>query len=247
MNFLDLKDISEKYIELLNPTSAEKILLAGKMAGLKPGSRVIEFGCGYGEVLALWGKHYGITGVGIEIRPLACQRARQKMAEKGLEGRIEIAEGPGAEYAFEPYSYDVGACVGASFVWGEFSDALRALRKTLKPGGTIIIGEPYWVTDAVPPEWAQDQKDIHTELQLLQIARAEGFEFSYILHSSLDDWDRYEAANWYGLLRWLADHPDHPERHEVINHLHESQEEYLTVGRKYLGWALIILETLSSG
>ena len=46
MKFLDLKDISERYMDLLNPTSPEKILKAGQIAGMKPGDRLIDFGCG---------------------------------------------------------------------------------------------------------------------------------------------------------------------------------------------------------
>jgi len=53
MEFLDLKNISERYLELVNPTSPKKILAVGKVLGLKEDSRVIDFGCGFGEVLAL--------------------------------------------------------------------------------------------------------------------------------------------------------------------------------------------------
>jgi len=44
MKFLELKDISERYIELVNPTSPQKVLTIGQMASLKVGSRVIDFG-----------------------------------------------------------------------------------------------------------------------------------------------------------------------------------------------------------
>ena len=64
MNFLDLVDISERNIELVNPTSPEKIVRVGQAAGLRPGQRIVEFGCGYGEVLALWAVHFGISGLG---------------------------------------------------------------------------------------------------------------------------------------------------------------------------------------
>ena len=54
MKFLELKDISERYMRLLNPCSPEKIVKIGQMAGLEPGNRVIDFGAGFGESLALW-------------------------------------------------------------------------------------------------------------------------------------------------------------------------------------------------
>jgi hypothetical protein len=40
MKFLDLKNISERFMDLLNPTTPEKILKAGQIAGLRPGDKV---------------------------------------------------------------------------------------------------------------------------------------------------------------------------------------------------------------
>ncbi|MCX6019736.1 MAG: class I SAM-dependent methyltransferase, partial [Chloroflexi bacterium] len=60
MDFLSLKNISERYLEIINPTSREKLLRVGRVAGLQPGQRVIDFGCGYGGVLSLWAQEFGI-------------------------------------------------------------------------------------------------------------------------------------------------------------------------------------------
>jgi len=62
MKFFDLVNISERYMEIVNPSTLEKVLTIGKVLGLKEGNRVIDFGCGYGEVLSLWRQHFGISG-----------------------------------------------------------------------------------------------------------------------------------------------------------------------------------------
>ncbi len=82
MEFFDLVNISERYMELVNPTTPEKVVKIGKVLGLNKSSRVIDFGSGYGEVLALWAEEFGISGIGIEIRDYACQRARKKMKDR---------------------------------------------------------------------------------------------------------------------------------------------------------------------
>jgi hypothetical protein len=115
------------------------------------------------------------------------------------------------------------------------------MKEAILPRGKLVIGEAYWLTDNVPVEFRTQEKDVKTETELLQIARQQGFDFEYVLHSNTDDWDRYEAENWYALLRWIEEHPKHPERQQVIDHLHESQEEYTRYGRMYLGWALYVL------
>ena len=241
MNFFDLVNISERYMELINPISPEKVTKIGRMAGLNENSRVIEFGAGYGEILTLWAENFGISGIGIDIRPHVCERARKKLNNKGLNNSIEIVCGKGAEYRFEKNSFDVAACIGSSFVWGGYRPTIQAMREAIKEGGKLIIGEPYWLKERVLIAYTRDECEIHTEHELLSIARKEGFDFEYVIRASHDDWDRYEADNWYGLLRWIEENTDHPERGEVISHLHKIQDEYLKYGREYMGWATYVL------
>jgi ubiquinone/menaquinone biosynthesis C-methylase UbiE len=244
MKFLDLKDISERYMEVINPSTPEKMLTIGKYAGLKPGSRVIDFGCGFGEALALWAEQFGVSGIGIDIRPYACERARQKMATHGLADRIEIVCGNAAAYPFEPHAFDVAACIGATFIWDSYQPAIRQMKDAIRPSGKLIVGEAYWRRAEVPPDYARDQQSVYTERQLLRLTHEEGFDFEYVARASHDDWDRYEAGNWHGLIRWIEENPDHPERQQVIDHLHQSQEEYLRYAREYFGWAMYVLNPM---
>jgi SAM-dependent methyltransferase len=241
LTFFDLVDISERELEIANPSSAEKMMLVGKSLRLQPGSRVIDFGCGFGEELAMWGEQYGIGGVGIDIRPNACGRATRKMASRGLADRIQIVCGSGSEYTYPAHTFDASVCLGATFIWQGFAGALTALQNAIRPGGRVAIGEPYWLSDNVPSSYMESQSDIRAENELLQMIRQEGFELENILRSSHDDWDRYECGNWAGLIRWLEENPVYPDRQQVIDHLHASQEVYLQYGRQYLGWAVYVL------
>ena len=47
MKFFDLVNISERYMEIINPSTPEKILTVGKILGIGQDSRIIDFGCGY--------------------------------------------------------------------------------------------------------------------------------------------------------------------------------------------------------
>ena len=243
-SFLDLFDISEVEIELINPTSPEKLIEIGRIGGMTSGKTVIDFGCGYAEPLVLWAEAFGISGVGIELRSKVVSRAREKIARSGLSDRLQIIEGPGADYGVKPDTYDFATCIGASFVWENLPAALQALKEAIKPAGRIILGEVYWLKDAVPPELAQSQPAIHTETQLLEMFRQTGLEVEYILHSEHTEWDRYETSNWHGLLRWLQENPDHPDKMDVVKRLHESQDEYIHYGREYFGWALYLLNPI---
>ncbi len=241
MNFLDLKDIAERNLEIVNPVSSEKILTIGRMAGLRAGQTLIDFGCGFAEPLVLWAENYGISGVGIDIRQNAIERARAKIVRRGLADRLQVVQGKGAEYRFEPGSFDYAACIGATFIWDGYKPALQALKQAIRPGGKLLVGEAYWLKDSVPPDLAQAQTSIRSESWLLQTTWEEGLEVEYVVRASHDDWDTYEAGNWYGLARWIEENPTHPERQEVIDALHESQAEYFRYGREYFGWAIYLL------
>ncbi len=241
MKFLDLKDISEQFMELANPTSPEKLIKAGQIAGMNAGDRVIDFGCGFAEPLVLWAERFGISGVGIDIRPYACERARKKIDERGLSDRLSIHCGDAAGYEIPPHSFDLAACIGATFIWSSFGEAVHAMKQAVHPGSKLVIGEAHWLVDDVPADFRDAQTEITTEVELLRMARQEGFDFEYVLHSNHDEWDRYEADNWFGLLRWIEANPRHPERQQVIDYLHECQDEYTRYGRMYFGWALYVL------
>lgn len=241
MEWFDLRNIAERYMELVNPSSNDKVLKVGRFLRLEPGSQVLDFGCGFAEPLVLWAEEYGISGIGIDIRTEACARARRKIADRQLADRLEIVCGAGADYAFTPGTFDAVTCLGATFVFGGFRPTIRAMRRALRPGGRMAIGEPYRLQADVSGEYAAMNAAFHTEHELLAIIREEGYNLEVVVRSDQDDWDRYKSDNWHGLIRWLEENPNHPERAEVVAWLHADQDEYLRYERAYLGWAMYVL------
>lgn len=242
MEFFELMAIAHRYMELLNPSTPEKVLKLGKVLGMREGARVIDYGSGCGEPLALWGKEYGIGGLGVDISTDFCERAVKKLAADGLSDRIEIVCGKGADYRLQGPLYDVATCIGATFVFGGYRDTVRALKATVHSKGRLGIGDVYWATDTVPPEYAQRESSALTEVELLRVTREEGFEIEYVIRATRDEWDRYYSDNWYGLLRWLDENPSHPDRQQVFEHLRRSQDDYFRYERPHLGWAMYVLK-----
>jgi len=245
MEWYEFYDISERFMEIINPTSAEKLLKVGRVLGLTEGGRVIDFGCGFGKMLALWAEQFGICGIGIDVREYACERARRKMAQRKLTDRIEIVHGNAAEYGVKEHAFDAATCIGASFIWGGFRESIRAMRGAVRDGGKLAIGECYWLTDRVPPEYVNSEDALQAEHELLTTVREEGFDVKSVVRASHDDWDRYESGNWVGLLHWIEENRNHPERQAVIDRLHNSQDEYFRYGRQYFGWAIYVLDPVS--
>ena len=115
-----------------------------------------------------------------------------------------------------------------------------------RDGNHFVIGEVYWLKGNIPQEYLNSTAppDTKYEHELLQITHEEGFDLEYVVRSSHDDWDRYSAGNWLGLIRWIEENPTHPERQDVIDHLHNIQNEYLRYEREYLGWAMYVLNPI---
>ncbi len=246
MEFFDIMSISHRYMEILNPSTPEKIIKLGKLLKLKKGNRIIDFGCGCAEPLVLWAEQFGITGIGIDISEDFCERARQKLASKGLSKQIEIVCSNGADYIFEEGVFDAATCIGATFIFGGYQKTIQTIKRAVRLGGRLGIGETHWLSTQIHPEYAQKQATTHTEAELARLTRDEGFELEYILRASSDDWDRYISDNWYGLIRWLEENHTHPDYEQVFEHFRTDQDDYLQFQRQYMSWAMYCLAPMKS-
>jgi ubiquinone/menaquinone biosynthesis C-methylase UbiE len=244
MEFFDLMSISHRYMELLDPTTPEKIIQLGKLLKLKKGSRVIDFACGCAEPLTLWAEEFGITGIGIDISRDFCDRARDKLSKRGLSDQIEIVCSPAGDYVFEKGAFDAATCIGATFAFGGFQKTIQAMKQAINQNGRLGIGETHWLSNQVHPQYAQKQTTTFTEPELAQFSRNEGFEFEYIIRSSRDDWDRYVSDGWYGLIRWLEVNPNHPDYEQVFKFFRADQDDYLQFQSQCMGWAMYCLAPL---
>ncbi len=71
----------------------DSVLLA-EFSQPRKGERVLDLGCGDGVLLfLLWGRESSLTGVGLEIREDACDRAERGIHLNGLEERFSVLHG----------------------------------------------------------------------------------------------------------------------------------------------------------
>jgi len=241
MEIHDLVTLSQGSLAIMNPTTPEKVNRAGEVAGLTPESRVIEFGCGNGTILSLWAERFGISGLGIDIRQEACSQASSGLKVKGLMEQIRIRCMDASIFEPEDELFDCAAAIGASHIWGGFESALNAMHAVVHDAGTLVIGDRFWRTGNVPPDFARAWPDVYTGYEILTIAREAGFDLAAIIRADENDWDAYESGIWQCCLKWLESNPDHPDRDDFAGYLRRIQEEYLGYGREYMDWAMFVL------
>ena len=76
--------------EPLEVAQARKYELICAKLDLQPGDRLLDVGCGWGEMLMHAVRHHDVQGVGITLSRRQAELARERVARAGLADRIEI-------------------------------------------------------------------------------------------------------------------------------------------------------------
>jgi len=77
------------HAEDLDAAQEAKLDLICRKLGLRPGQRVLDIGCGWGEALKFAAERYGVSGVGITISSEQADFARQLCAGLPIEIRLQ--------------------------------------------------------------------------------------------------------------------------------------------------------------
>lgn len=237
--------VSESAHRIHNPFTAEKLAALGASLRMEPGTRVLDLGSGSGEMLCTWARDHGICGTGIDMSPLFTAQAQLRARELGVADRVTFVHGDAAGYVADA-KVGVAACVGATWVGGGVGGTIELLAKSLQDGGLILIGEPYWLRLPPTEEVAQGcRAQAISDFLLLPdlIASFDALHYDVVemMLASQDSWDRYEAAKWLTMRRWLDANPDDEFAPEVRAELTTSPERYTRYGRDYLGWGVFAL------
>lgn len=225
-------------LALMNPTTPDRVLAAARLASVSAEDLVLDLGCGNGTVLALLAEAFDCRGLGIDCRPGAVLAARSLARARGLEDRVAFRCDDAARPADPVHGATVALCLGAASAFGGIEGAIAALRAPLDADGRAVLGERYWRTERVPPEFARDFADCVTEYELLGIVREHDFSLAGIVRSGEPEFDAYEQAIW-GACRAALERD--PGDDEVRAYLAGIQDEYLGYGREYVGWAMYVV------
>lgn len=68
-----------------------------------------------------------------------------------------------------------------------------------------------------------------------------GYDVVEMVLADQEGWDRYEAAKWLTMRRWLEANPDDEFTAEVREQLRSSPVRHVAFTREYIGWGVFAL------
>ncbi len=118
-------------------------------------------------------------------------------------------------------------------MFGGIRPTLRFLAQATRPGGCVVVGQPFWKKEPVAEYlgWSGMARDeFGSHAGNVEAGEAEELVPRLALVSSDDEWDRYETLQWRAAARYADLHADDPEVTELLARVEKSRREYLEVG-----------------
>ncbi len=237
--------VRESTHRIHNPLTAGKLAALGESLHLAPGTRVLDLASGSGEMLCTWARDLGFTGTGVDLSTVFTEQAQARATELGVADRVEFIHGDAVGYVADR-PVDLAACVGATWIGNGVAGTAELLERSLRPGGLMLIGEPYW--RRTPPDEDTAQAchatgiaDFRLLPDLIAHFQELGHDVVEMMLADQDSWDRYAAAQWLNLRRWLDQNPDDELATQVREELTTEPARYARSTREYLGWGVFAL------
>jgi SAM-dependent methyltransferase len=238
-------NITESAHRIHNPFTPEKFATLGAALHLEPGTGVLDLGSGSGEMLCTWARDHGVIGTGIDMSQLFTEQAKRRAEELGVTDQVKFIHADAAGFVSDE-KVSVAACVGATWIAGGVAGTMKLLARSLCTGGVLLIGEPYWrqsppTEDVAKGCLANSISDFLLLPELLASFGQLDYDVVEMVLADQDGWDRYEAAKWLTMRRWLEANSGDELAKEVRAKLTSEPERYAAYTREYLGWGVFAL------
>jgi len=111
--------------------------LVSQRARFRPGMQVLDVASGEGRN-AVWLAKQGCEVLGIDISPLAVEKAKRLAAEEGVQVEFRVADV--RQWNWIPSAFDAVITIFIQFAApGERARVFEGMTRTLRPGGVLIL------------------------------------------------------------------------------------------------------------
>ncbi len=101
---------------------------------------VLDVGCGGGRTLATLASIAPLGKIdGVDYSAASVAASRRHNAGRIAEGRVDVQQASVSSLPFSPSTFDVVTAIETHYYWPHLSADLQEIRRTLKPGGSLMI------------------------------------------------------------------------------------------------------------
>lgn len=228
MERADYTRIAHTGMAIMNPIPAAKLDEMIELLELPPRGRVVDLGCGKGDLLRRIAARYDVDAVGID-------RDAQLLAEAPPGINVIVAD-------IETWNrgrsaFDLVASVGSPA-------QLASLAGLVRPRGLVLYGDGYWRQEP-SARYLEALGATRDELRDYAgtIRRGEelGLTPVYAVTASVDDFDHYEWSWSMNGERYASEHPDEPGLDGFLEWIRDGRRRYTELGgRDTLGFGLFL-------
>ncbi len=245
MDIPRIYNIAESHHRIHNPFTLDDLATLGAALHLKAGTRILDLGSGSGEMLCTWARDFGIFGIGVDMSQVFHAQAKLRAEELAVVHQVEFIHDDATGYIANE-KVDVAACVGATWIGGGVAGTIELLDQSLVEGGIILIGEPYWIQKPATEDiakgcFADSISDYLLLPELLRFFYDLNYDVVEMVLADQKGWDRYMAAQWLTMRRWLESNPEDDLAQDVRVQLSSDPERYTRYTREYMGWGVFAL------
>lgn len=226
-----------------NPATSHRFNRVIRIIPLAEGAKVLDIASGKGEFVVRLIERFGVDATAVDISPYCIEDMERKAAERIEKGSMKIICQDAKTIEFPKESFDFTSCLGASWIYGGHEGTVKALNKWTKPGGLILVGEPYWVKEPDAEALAKTRtkrEEFGLHRDNAEAGRKLGLTLTNTFCFPQEDWDEYIALNRQSFSDYARVNPDDPDLEEIDQKLRVFEQEYKDVERSHLGWAVYL-------
>jgi arsenite methyltransferase len=120
------------------------------LAGVEPGSHVLDVASGRGRTARLLAFEFGAEVTGVELSGQSVAAAQAATEAAGLGGRVRFLQGDAAALPVPSEAFDAVVCECALCLFPGKGQALAEMRRVLRPGGVVAISDVTADVDDLP-------------------------------------------------------------------------------------------------
>lgn len=238
MNF-KFSTIAHKNHVFCSPLNSDNLNKLIDILPLDENSKVIDIGCGKGEILLRLIEKFKLKAIGVDLCKEWLEIARENEAKRINSNKLELIELDINNYTYEPNSCDLVICNTAIHSFGTYEKALEELKKFAKPNSLLFIGHPYWKKEPNTEylEFFGSPLDCyHSHFENVEVAEKDyDLNLLYSFTASDNDWDYYEGLYKFTMEQYIFENPNAPDSEKFKERIRTWHKFYLKYGRDTLG------------